>query len=122
ERPCALKDTRPYPGAPTTCGSKILEGWLPPYDATVTRRLLDHDIVILGKTNLDEFAMGSPTENPAFGPTRNPWDFARIPGGSGGGSAAAVAAFEAPLAIGTHTGGSLPPAASTSGHVRPPTA
>ena len=105
--PLALKDILTYAGAPTTCGSKILEGWLPPYDATVTRRLLDHDIVILGKTNLDEFAMGSSTENSAYGPTRNPWDLDRIPGGSGGGSAAAVAAFLAPLAIGTDTGGSI---------------
>ena len=112
--PLALKDILTYTGAPTTCGSKILEGWLPPYDATVTRRLLDHDIVILGKTNLDEFAMGSSTENSAYGPTRNPWDTDRIPGGSGGGSAAAVAAFEAPLAIGTDTGGSIrQPAAVT---------
>ena len=89
----ALKDILTYTGAPTTCGSKILEGWLPPYDATVTRRLLDHDVVILGKTNLDEFAMGSSTENSAFGPTRNPWDTSRIPGVSGCRSSAAVAAF-----------------------------
>jgi aspartyl-tRNA(Asn)/glutamyl-tRNA(Gln) amidotransferase subunit A len=115
--PLALKDILTYTGAPTTCGSKILEGWLPPYDATVTRRLLDHDIVILGKTNLDEFAMGSSTENSAFGPTRNPWDYDRIPGGSGGGSAAAVAAFEAPLAIGTDTGGSIRQPAAVTGTV-----
>ena len=115
--PLALKDILTYTGAPTTCGSKILEGWLPPYDATVTRRLLDHDIVILGKTNLDEFAMGSSTENSAYGPTRNPWDSDRIPGGSGGGSAAAVAAFEAPLAIGTDTGGSIRQPAAVTGTV-----
>ena len=115
--PLALKDILTYTGAPTTCGSKILEGWLPPYDATVTRRLLDHDLVILGKTNLDEFAMGSSTENSAYGPTRNPWDTSRIPGGSGGGSAAAVAAFEAPLAIGTDTGGSIRQPAAVTGTV-----
>jgi aspartyl-tRNA(Asn)/glutamyl-tRNA(Gln) amidotransferase subunit A len=115
--PLALKDILTYTGAPTTCGSKILEGWLPPYDATVTRRLLDHDIVILGKTNLDEFAMGSSTENSAYGPTRNPWDTDRIPGGSGGGSAAAVAAYEAPLAIGTDTGGSIRQPAAVTGTV-----
>jgi aspartyl-tRNA(Asn)/glutamyl-tRNA(Gln) amidotransferase subunit A len=115
--PLALKDILTYAGAPTTCGSKILEGWLPPYDATVTRRLLDHDIVILGKTNLDEFAMGSSTENSAYGPTRNPWDTDRIPGGSGGGSSAAVAAFEAPLAIGTDTGGSIRQPAAVTGTV-----
>ncbi|HEY9469580.1 MAG TPA: amidase, partial [Propionibacteriaceae bacterium] len=115
--PLALKDILTYTGAPTTCGSKILEGWLPPYDATVTRRLLDHDLVILGKTNLDEFAMGSSTENSAYGPTRNPWDTDRIPGGSGGGSAAAVAAGEAPLAIGTDTGGSIRQPAAVTGTV-----
>ena len=115
--PLALKDILTYTGAPTTCGSKILEGWLPPYDATVTRRLLDHDMVILGKTNLDEFAMGSSTENSAYGPTHNPWDTDRIPGGSGGGSAAAVAAFEAPLAIGTDTGGSIRQPAAVTGTV-----
>ena len=115
--PLALKDVLTYAGAPTTCGSKILEGWRPPYDATVTRRLLDADIVILGKTNLDEFAMGSSTENSAYGPTRNPWDLDRIPGGSGGGSAAALAAFEAPLAIGTDTGGSIRQPAAVTGTV-----
>jgi aspartyl-tRNA(Asn)/glutamyl-tRNA(Gln) amidotransferase subunit A len=115
--PLALKDILTYRGAPTTCGSKILQGWLPPYDATVTQRLLDADLVILGKTNLDEFAMGSSTENSAYGPTRNPWDTSRIPGGSGGGSAAALAAFEAPLAIGTDTGGSIRQPASVTGTV-----
>ncbi|MFN8200025.1 MAG: Asp-tRNA(Asn)/Glu-tRNA(Gln) amidotransferase subunit GatA [Nakamurella multipartita] len=102
---------------PTTAGSKILEGWRPPYDATVTTRLLDAGVVILGKTNLDEFAMGSSTENSAYGPTRNPWDLSRIPGGSGGGSAAALAAFEAPLAIGTDTGGSIRQPAAVTGTV-----
>ena len=115
--PLALKDVLTYAGAPTTCGSKILEGWIPPYDATVTRRLLDADLVILGKTNMDEFAMGSSTENSAYGPTRNPWDPDRIPGGSGGGSAAALAAFEAPLAIGTDTGGSIRQPAAVTGTV-----
>ncbi len=115
--PLALKDVLTYTGAPTTCGSKVLEGWIPPYNATVTQRLLDADLVILGKTNLDEFAMGSSTENSAYGPTRNPWDTDRIPGGSGGGSAAALAAFEAPLAIGTDTGGSIRQPASVTGTV-----
>ncbi len=115
--PLALKDIFSYRGAPTTCGSKILEGWIPPYDATVTQRLLDAGIVILGKTNLDEFAMGSSTENSAYGPTHNPWDTTRIPGGSGGGSAAALAAFEAPLAIGTDTGGSIRQPAAVTGTV-----
>jgi aspartyl-tRNA(Asn)/glutamyl-tRNA(Gln) amidotransferase subunit A len=105
--PLALKDILTMRGAPTTCGSKILEGWYPPYDSTVVNRLTEADVVILGKTNMDEFAMGSSTEHSAYGPTRNPWDLERIPGGSGGGSAAALAAFEAPLAIGTDTGGSI---------------
>ncbi|WP_424188777.1 Asp-tRNA(Asn)/Glu-tRNA(Gln) amidotransferase subunit GatA [Actinokineospora sp. G85] len=105
--PVAVKDVLATQGSPTTCGSKLLDGWLPPYDATVTRKLLEAGTVILGKTNMDEFAMGSSTENSAYGPTRNPWDLDRIPGGSGGGSAAALAAFEAPLAIGTDTGGSI---------------
>ncbi|SDT40336.1 Asp-tRNA(Asn)/Glu-tRNA(Gln) amidotransferase subunit GatA [Microlunatus soli] len=115
--PLALKDVLTYSGAPTTCGSKILEGWVPPYNATVTQRLIDADLVILGKTNMDEFAMGSSTENSAYGPTHNPWDLDRIPGGSGGGSSASLAAFEAPLAIGTDTGGSIRQPAAVTGTV-----
>lgn len=105
--PLALKDVMTQVGVPTTAGSKMLEGYHAPYNATVTQRLLDAGVVILGKTNMDEFAMGSSTENSGFGPTHNPWNLERTPGGSGGGSAAAVAAFEAPLAIGTDTGGSI---------------
>ena len=115
--PLALKDVMVQKGIPTTCGSKILEGWLPPYDATVVTKLKDAGIVILGKTNMDEFAMGSSTENSAYGPTHNPWDLSRIPGGSGGGSSASLAAFEAPLAIGTDTGGSIRQPASVTGTV-----
>ena len=115
--PLALKDVLTQCGVPTTCGSRILEGWRPPYDATVTRRLKEAGVVLLGKTNMDEFAMGSSTENSAYGPTRNPWDLGRIPGGSGGGSAAALAAYEAPLAIGTDTGGSIRQPAAVTGTV-----
>ena len=115
--PLALKDVLTMKGAPTTCGSRMLEGWHPPYDATVTRRLREAGIVILGKTNMDEFAMGSSTEHSAYGPTHNPWDLERIPGGSGGGSAAAIAAYEAPLAIGTDTGGSIRQPAAVTGTV-----
>ncbi len=115
--PLALKDIVVQQGVPTTAGSKILQGWIPPYSATVTTRLLEAGVVILGKTNLDEFAMGSSTENSAYGATHNPWDLDRAPGGSGGGSAAALAAFEAPLAIGTDTGGSIRQPAALTGTV-----
>ena len=115
--PLALKDVLTMKGVPTTCGSRILEGWRPPYDSTVVERLRAAGVVILGKTNMDEFAMGSSTEHSAYGPTRNPWDLERIPGGSGGGSAAALAAFEAPLAIGTDTGGSIRQPAAVTGTV-----
>jgi len=115
--PLALKDVLVQRGVPTTCGSRILEGWRPPYDATVVTRLRAAGVVILGKTNMDEFAMGSSTEHSAYGPTRNPWDTERVPGGSGGGSAAAVAAHEAPLAIGTDTGGSIRQPSAVTGTV-----
>ena len=113
--PIALKDLFVTTDAPTTAASKMLEGWMSPYDATVTIRLREAGIPILGKTNLDEFAMGSSTENSAFGPSRNPYDLERTAGGSGGGTSAAVASGQAPLGIGTDTGGSIrQPAALTN--------
>ncbi|MDP1720234.1 MAG: Asp-tRNA(Asn)/Glu-tRNA(Gln) amidotransferase subunit GatA [Candidatus Nanopelagicaceae bacterium] len=115
--PLALKDIIVQKDVPTTAGSKILEGWRPPYDATIVTKMKNAGIVILGKTNCDEFAMGSSTENSAYGPTHNPWDLSRIPGGSGGGSSASLAAFEAPLAIGTDTGGSIRQPAAVTGTV-----
>ncbi len=115
--PLAMKDVVVTEGVPTTSGSKILQGWIPPYDATISARVKAAGIVMLGKTNMDEFAMGSSTENSAYFATRNPWDLSRIPGGSSGGSSAAVAAYEAPLAIGTDTGGSIRQPAAVTGIV-----
>ena len=115
--PLGLKDILATNGLPTTCGSRILDGWIPPYDATVVTKLREAGVVILGKTNMDEFAMGSSTEHSAFGPTHNPWDLERIPGGSGGGSSACVTSFESPLAIGTDTGGSIRQPAAVTGSV-----
>ena len=115
--PIAVKDNLTTTDAPTTSGSKILEGWVPPYDATVVTKLREAGMPILGKTNLDEFAMGSSTEFSAYGASHNPWDLDRIPGGSGGGSSSVVASFQAPLAIGSDTGGSIRFPASVTGTV-----
>jgi aspartyl-tRNA(Asn)/glutamyl-tRNA(Gln) amidotransferase subunit A len=115
--PLACKDVIVTRDVPTTAGSRILDGWRPPYDATIVERMRAAGIVVLGKTNMDEFAMGSSTEHSAFGPSHNPWDLSRTPGGSGGGSSAAVAAYEAPLGIGTDTGGSIRQPAAVTGTV-----
>ncbi len=115
--PLALKDVLAQKGVPTTAGSKILQGWRPPYDSTVVSKLKSAGVVIMGKTNMDEFAMGSSTENSGYGPTFNPWDLSRTPGGSSGGSAAAVSSYEAPLAIGSDTGGSIRQPAALTGIV-----
>jgi aspartyl-tRNA(Asn)/glutamyl-tRNA(Gln) amidotransferase subunit A len=115
--PIAVKDVMATAGLPTTCGSRILQGWVPPYDATLVSKLKAAGMPILGKTNMDEFAMGSSTEHSAYGPSRNPWDLPRIPGGSGGGSSSVLASFQAPLAIGTDTGGSIRQPAAVTGTV-----
>jgi aspartyl-tRNA(Asn)/glutamyl-tRNA(Gln) amidotransferase subunit A len=115
--PIAIKDVLCTNDMPSTAASRILEGWVPPYDATPIARLRAAGLVPLGKTNMDEFAMGSSTEHSAYGPTHNPWDLSRIPGGSGGGSAAAVAAFETPVALGSDTGGSIRQPAAVTGSV-----
>ena len=115
--PIAVKDNLTTTDAPTTAGSKILQGWIPQYDSTVVRKIRAAGLPILGKTNMDEFAMGSSTEYSAYGPSRNPWDLERIPGGSGGGSSSAVSGHLAPLALGSDTGGSIRFPAAVTGSV-----